>query len=273
MQPACPIAQRTASQLHRIVGVSYTVLTLVIVGALCAAMVGLVLLGMRVAARRTAKYGPKPGKVVETSVFSVLALLLSFSFYGAIGRFDDHRKAIGREVSALDTAYHRLDLLPAPSRPELKRLFRTYVDSRIDLYGTGVDPHSFAAFQSAALREQIWRAAVEACRVPECASSSQTLVMTSLNDVFGYPLEQAVMRHMHPPRVVFGLLFSLALLCAFLAGLDNPGFKLRSAIIVVLYPLTMSAIIWTVLDLEYPRTGVVRLGAFDEMLVSLRGSM
>jgi hypothetical protein len=254
--------------------VSYTVVTLIIVGAQCGAMIGLVLLGMRFAARRTAKYGDtKAGRVVETAVFSVLGLLLTFSFYGALSRFDEHRKILGDEVGALDTAYHRIDLLPARAQPDLKALFRTYVDSRIELYGTGVDPNSFAAAWSATLREKIWQRAVDACKAPDCPASSATLVFGALNTAFGFPSEQAVMRQMHPPRVVFVLLFGLALLCAFLAGLDNPGYRLRSKFLVVIYPVTMSAILWTILDIEFPRIGVFQLGAFDRLLVSLRASM
>ena len=121
-------------------------------------MVTLVFAGIRVGALRSAKYGESKnrGTVVQTSVFSVLALLMSFLFYGALGRFDEHRRLVGEEVTALETTYHRLDLIPEPASSHLKQLFREYVDSRIDVYQAGVDPHSEAARRSAALRERIW---------------------------------------------------------------------------------------------------------------------
>lgn len=254
--------------------VSYKVLTLIIVGALCAAMVGLVLLGMRVAARRRAKHGDaKSARLVDTSVFGVLALLVSFLFYGALDRFDQHRKILSDEVGALGTAYHRLDLLPTRTQPALKRLFRAYVDSRIDLYGTDADPTTLGAYRSTALRERIWLQAIDACRAPECPTSSATLVFGALNEAFGYPIKQAAMRRTHPPLIVFAMLFGVALLCAYLAGLDNAGFRLRSKFMVIVYPLTLSMVTWVILDLEYPRLGVTRLSNFDQLLVSLRASM
>ena len=109
--------------------------------------------------------------------------------------------------------------------------------------------------------------------MPECPAPSATLAFGGLNETFGYPLDQAVMRGMHPPWIVFAMLFGLALLCAFLAGLDQAGDTHRSWFRILVYPITMSAISWVILDLEFPRIGVFQVSSFDEMLITLRATM
>jgi hypothetical protein len=253
---------------------SYTVRTLLITGGLLGAMLGLALLGVRLGARRIAR-GEEPkvrGNVVDTAVFSVLGLLLAFSFSGSMGRFDEHRRLVGSEVSAIGTLYQRIDLMPDSSQLEMRGLMHDYVQSRIDLYHASLDPNSEEAERSRLLRERLWNTAVTACKTA-CSPATSTLVFGGLAAMFEFPVDQAVMARLHPPTVVWGMLFGLALLCAFLVGYDHAGLKTRSSFYLLVYPLTMAAIIWVILDLEFPRLGVVRVERFDQLLISLRDTM
>jgi len=49
--------------------------------------------------------------------------------------------------------------------------------------------------------------------------------------------------------------------------------KGRSGLHVLLYALVISLTIYTVLDLDYPRFGLIRLNAADSALFSLRDSI
>src|SRR5258707_7736482 len=71
---------------------------------------------------------------IEGAIFALLGLLLGFAFAGATSRLDARRQLIVREVNAIGTAYLRLDVLPAADQPELRRLFRTYLESRVRVY-------------------------------------------------------------------------------------------------------------------------------------------
>lgn len=256
-------------------GVSYTLVTLAVTLCLCVAMVMLVLLGTRRGARRLARGGEAKlrGNVVDGSVFSLLALLVAFSFYGAVGRFDEHRKLVGAEANVLDGVYHALDLLPPAQRAPLKAKMRDYVQSRIDVYAAAVDPRSEAAARSRVLREQVWSGAVAACEAVACPAATVSLIMNGIDRMLDYPTEQAVMHRMHPPWVVFGMMFAMALLCAYFIGLDLAGAKDRSWLYILAYPVTLSAIVWVTLDLEIPRQGVVRLDEMTDLLVQLRDEM
>src|SRR5262249_12777640 len=69
--------------------------------------------------------------VIEAAVFALLGLLLGFSFAGGTSRLDTKRQLIVQEANAISTAYLRLDLLPASNQPEMRRLFREYLDARL----------------------------------------------------------------------------------------------------------------------------------------------
>ena len=68
---------------------------------------------------------------MEAAVFALLGLLLGFSFAGGTSRLDARRQLIVQEANAIGTAYLRLNLLPSTEQPEMRRLFREYVDARL----------------------------------------------------------------------------------------------------------------------------------------------
>src|SRR4249919_3373788 len=73
---------------------------------------------------------PKGAGAAEAAVFALLGLLIAFTFSGAASRFEDRRHLITAEANAIGTAYLRLDLLPADAQPEIRELFRRYIDVR-----------------------------------------------------------------------------------------------------------------------------------------------
>jgi hypothetical protein len=72
--------------------------------------------------------------VIEAAVFALLGLLLGFSFAGGTSHLDARRQLIVQEANAIDTAYLRLDELPAADQPEMRHLFRQYLDARLRVY-------------------------------------------------------------------------------------------------------------------------------------------
>jgi hypothetical protein len=73
----------------------------------------------------------KGGGAAEGAVFALLGLLIAFTFSGATSRFEDRRHLITEEANDIGTAYLRVDLLPSDAQPEIRELFRRYVDLRV----------------------------------------------------------------------------------------------------------------------------------------------
>ena len=77
----------------------------------------------------------------------------------------------------------------------------------------------------------------------------------------------------HPPAIIFALLFGLGLASALLAGYSMAGSKSRSWLHILGFATVMAVAVYVILDLEYPRLGLIRIDAFDQALVELRESM
>jgi hypothetical protein len=82
----------------------------------------------------------KGAGAAEAAVFGLLGLLIAFTFSGAASRFEDRRNLINTETNAIGTAYLRIDLLPGDAQPELRELFRRYLDTRVMTYRDAADP-------------------------------------------------------------------------------------------------------------------------------------
>ena len=78
---------------------------------------------------------------------------------------------------------------------------------------------------------------------------------------------------MHPPPVVFGLLAAMALASALLAGYGMAGRKPRSWTHAVGFAAVIAVTVYIVVDIEYPRMGLIRVDAADRLLADLRESM
>jgi hypothetical protein len=73
--------------------------------------------------------------------------------------------------------------------------------------------------------------------------------------------------------VIYQLLFLLGLGCALFAGHAMAGDKTWSWLHALGFAAFVALAAYVILELEYPRAGLIRLGAFDEVLVQVRDSM
>ncbi len=74
--------------------------------------------------------------------------------------------------------YLRLDQLPAEQQPEMRRLFRDYLEARLEVQASVSDegtPERGVA-QSAQLQQQIWTRAVAASRTDPTQNSARLLL-------------------------------------------------------------------------------------------------
>jgi hypothetical protein len=212
---------------------------------------------------------------VEGAVFALYGLLLAFTFSGAAARFDTRRQLIAQEANAIGTAYLRLDLLPPESQPQLRERFRRYVDFRVDAPRMARDVAALEQVisQTGTLQTDIWAQAVAATRLPGAHPDAAKLLIPALNDMIDIVTTRAMAARIHPPLVIFGLMFVLALLCALLAGYSMAAREQRSWPHIAAFALITVIAVYVVLDIEYPRRGFIRLDPYDQVLVDLRQSM
>jgi hypothetical protein len=214
---------------------------------------------------------------VGGAIFGLYGLLLAFTFSGAPARYDVSRRLVQDEANAIGTAYLRLDLLDSDDQPALREQFREYVDSRLEVYRRL--PNIKAAEQelskSNAIQLEIWRKVVEAGKTtkPGAHPEATKLLIPALNEMIDIAGTRTMSVKIHPPLIIFGLLFLLALVCSVLAGFGMAGNSYRSWVHIITFTFVTVISIYAILQVEYPRLGHTELAAYDEVLVQVRQSM
>ncbi|MBI5507047.1 MAG: DUF4239 domain-containing protein [Deltaproteobacteria bacterium] len=252
----------------------YEATVAVAVFALFAGMLALQELGRRVGIRRF-KADPEGARegigTIDGAVFALLGLLVAFTFSGAASRFDARRALVGQEANAIGTAWLRLDLLPPEAQPELRRLFRDYTDARVSAYGQSDVGDAWREYaRSEAIQGDIWK---QARRAAEGSPPATMLLLPALNEMIDITTTRRVAAQMHPPVVIFALLFGLGYACALLAGYGMGAGRTRNWTHMLAFAGITALTVYVILDIEYPRRGFIRVDAVDQLLVDLRAGM
>jgi hypothetical protein len=206
---------------------------------------------------------------IEGAVFALFGLLLAFTFSGAVARYDAHRELVIEERNDIETACLRLDLLPPQNQLPLRQLFRDYVGSRLQLYGGASGKVSPATEQ---LQREIWQESIASVAAPGANPDAAKLLLPALNAMFDITATRQNAFNMHPPAVIFLLLFILSGGAAFLAGYGMTA-PMRSWLYTIAFAFTVTLTIYATLEIEYPSKGLIRLTNTDEVLLQLRDSI
>ena len=256
----------------------YALVTLLVTVALFGGMLLLLEVGRRAGARRIAA-DPEGGQTgvgpLEGALFALLGLLLAFTFSGATARFDTRRQLIVEETNAIGTAYLRLDLLASEDAAGLRDAVRRYLDARIEAYRVLPDVEAARRMLGVAnaMQGEIWRRAVAACRAPSALPAAPVLLLPALNAMFDITTTRTMATEMHPPEIIFVMLFAIALASALLAGFNMGATRSRRWLHMVCFAGAVALAVYVIMDMEYPRFGLIRVDAFDQALVDLRRSM
>jgi hypothetical protein len=232
--------------------------------------------GRRLARRRAARdpEGAWQGVgVIDGAVFGLLGLIVAFTFSGASSRFDVRRNLIVQEANAIGTAWLRLDLLPADRQQGVRDNLRSYVDARIRVYEKFPDVAAVRQELDAANRLQaaIWTDAVAASAGSQPAT--MLLLLPALNEMFDIATTRTLSATMHPPAIVYVMLFLLALASAMLAGYGMASSRYRNWLHIVGYAAVTAGAYFVIVDIEHPRLGVIQIESLDSALRDLRKSM
>lgn len=233
--------------------------------------------GYRLGTRLPGKHpdlGHEGTGAIEAAVFALLGLLLGFSFAGGTSRLDAKHQLVIQEANAIGTAYLRLDLLPTNYQSEMRSLFRQYLDTRLSVYQTLPDIQAAEREMGVAeqLQKRIWSRAVNAGR-DDPSQNVARLLLPSLNEMIDITTARTIALQTHLPALIFFLLIAVALLSSLVAGYAMAKRRSRSWLHMLIYAGVISITIYAVLDLDYPRFGLVRVNAADQALVQLRDSI
>jgi hypothetical protein len=262
---------------HRVHRLTFALLAVGIAIALFFAMLAFLEVGRQLGIREFARHGAAARSgvgVADGAVFALLAFLIGFAFSGAASRFESRRSLVAEAVNSLGTAWQRIDVLPAEHQEPIRVAFRRYMDALLAYYAqrrgalaTLQEPPALTRAQN-----EVWTKAVAACVVPS-GDQARMLLLPALNEMFGMVEKERLARRMHTPFVIFVMLGITALAAAVFAGYGMASGATRNWVYIVGIAGTIATATYVIIDLEFPRLGLIRIDGIDSALVELRGTM
>jgi hypothetical protein len=234
-------------------------------------------LGRRRGVRQTAKYGDTArtgvGKA-DAPVYGLLALLIGFSFSGAAARYDHRRELVSQQVNTALTAWQRVDALPPEMQPPIRAGFQSYLDALISMYSR--PPQRSDALRDppdvSRARANLWSGSMAAC-LTQGGDKARMLLLPSLNEMFDVAETERLARRIHTPLLIFVMLGVSALASALFAGYALANGPRRNWMYMIGIAATVGVAMYVIVELEYPRLGLLRIETMDQALVELRASL
>ncbi len=247
---------------------------IITLSALFLLIIGSLFLGRKIAQKQAKETKIKTSALAQGTIFALLGLLVAFTFSGALTKFDMRRQLIIEEANDIGTAYLRIDLLPSAYQASLKSDFKEYLTSRINTYKALPNVSAAQSYYETSLRLQnkIWGEATEACSKADSTYPCM-LVIPALNSMFDIANTRIQSTQIHPPLYIFILLLGIVFVGSLLAGYKVYNQKWSQSLDTISYAVILALVIISIIDLEYPRLGFIRVDKFDQVLVDLQNSM
>jgi hypothetical protein len=216
---------------------------------------------------RTGQDVPQGVSAVDGALFALLGLLIAFTFSGAVTHFEARRDLIREEANNIGTAYLRLDLLPPARQEDIRAAFRAYLEARLEVYRDVGDTAAVTAAMKRVedLQYEIWTKSVAAAaELP--GPQATNLLLPALNEMIDISTTRTVATQNHPPPVIYAMLALLVLSASVHVGFGMSG-NIRPSLIHTLgFALAISLTVYLIMDIEYPRFGLVRIDNADQIL-------
>ena len=197
---------------------------------------------------------------VEDAILGVLALLLGFTMYTAVSRFDARKQLVLDEANAIGTSRLRTALLPAPEGPEIASLLRQYIDIRVQYGTSGNDLARLDGLnvQTARLQNEFWaRATAYGQKDPDPVRAG--LLLQSLNQVIDLESARRLAFQNPVPESVIYVNCIVGLLASMLVGYTFGLSGRRQIFSTCVFALAITLVLALIIDLDRPRSGFIRV--------------
>jgi hypothetical protein len=208
---------------------------------------------------------------IQAAVLGLLGLLLGFTFFMAIDRYDTRRDLVVREANAIRTVWLRGGLLPEAHRQPVRDAIRESLDLRLRARAELGDPVRLAdtVRQTEAVQTRLWRHA-EAASI-EAPNDITATFLDALNDMIDTGHERLAAARSRIPVGVWLLLLLVAAVGCWTSAYGTGANGVRSVLACALLPLLITVVIVLVGDLASEREGLISVS--QQPLVDLQNSL
>jgi len=196
-----------------------------------------------------------PVSAAVGTTLGLLAFLLAFTFGMAATRYDTRKNNVLLEANAIGTTYLRADLLPEGSRYEVRRLLLEYTQLRAG--GRAAIMSLQGMKKSADLQDQIWAIAASAVEAQDTISSG--LFIQSLNQMIDLDAVRITGLRNRIPDTIWLMLIVVTIFSMAGLGYQFGLTGTHSWTVTILMAIAFTAVIWLIIDLDRPQSGLVQV--------------
>jgi hypothetical protein len=206
---------------------------------------------------------------INGTLLGLLALLLAFTFGMSNSRFDTRRQLIVQEANAIGTVVLRTEIYPDSMRHLLKGQLKEYLEARIAFLEAGMDEKKLISTYVKAneISSTIWSTAATYARVDDITTRTSEL-LPALNEMIDLTTTRRAAGEATIPDSIMYFLFILCICSAFLLGYDRK--KDFDWIVVIGFAIMLSATVFTIIDMDRPRTGLINMNNPNHKIIELR---
>ncbi len=237
----------------------------VITVAMIIAMLVLAEIGYRIGQRRHSRTGDT-GRVhfsaVQTSMLGLLALLLGFTFNMSNLRYEARRQLVQEDANVLTAMELRSRFFPEPRGREFRQLLRQYVNLRADVATLNArvinDELASRTAQGQALYNQMCELVRAEVQSEHAANGVEGLVPL-LSTAMAVHQKRINAYESRVPDIVLLLLLGAAATAVTAVGYSGGLGQHRGLLAAVMLTLLVGGTVYTILDLDQPRCGLIQI--------------
>ncbi|MGH7802142.1 MAG: hypothetical protein ACREOW_16200 [Thermodesulfobacteriota bacterium] len=209
--------------------------------------------------RTTDESGRKDeGDLVLASMYTLLGLVLAFTYPFTLSRADQRKQAVIDEADAIGTAFLRAGMAPEPTRTELRTLILDYARTRVVTVETAGSADQLRKTLSRTLQAQskIWPTTERMVKAKP-AGPVEVSIVQSINEVLDMHTKRLAVSFDRLPGIVLLMLVFLAgaslAITGFNAGLSGHLNRWRLTSLT----LILAAVMLVIIDFDRPIRGFV----------------
>ncbi|MBK8549746.1 MAG: hypothetical protein IPL53_01290 [Ignavibacteria bacterium] len=246
--------------------------TWLIVSIQFAVMLIFIFLGSRFAKiKRFSKSEFDSNSSIITAIYSLVALLLAFTFSMAGSRFDSRKLVIVEEANCIGTAVLRADMYADSVRVLFREDFKNYLEARIAYYEAHSNIQKVReSLQSSVLySDKLWERATKLSMDKDnfVASNQMIPALNSMFDIANTRLHGELYKI---PDAIILLLLGLLLIASFIFGFMAESKGIVNWYIAFCFCLVTAMTMYFLIDLDRPRRGLINLDDSNIAIIELR---
>lgn len=207
---------------------------------------------------------------INGMLLGLLGLMLAFSFSMSNERFDTRRTLIIEEANNIGTVVLRTDIFPDSLRGILRADLRQYLEERIAFYEVGMDLERAAMhyLRADSISGRVWTLVARYAKTDDVTVKTSEIV-PALNAMIDITTTRRAAGEATLPASIIYFLFLLSMGTAFLLGYEDKG--PLDWVMVLGFSVMLSATVFTIIDLDRPRSGIINMDVPHQRMVDVRG--